>query len=280
MTSGRRRRVGLVIPALDEEQALPLVLAELPRDLLDRVVVVDNGSTDRTAQVAREGGAEVVSEPRKGYGQACQAGLARLLEVDELATAEDSTDGGSVPGDAFEGVARFTPLGADDVIVFCDADHSDFPADLAVVLAPVLSGRADFAIGSRVLGGADMAALLPQAWFGNRLACGLMRLFFGARYTDLGPMRAIRVDALRHLSMTDRDFGWTVEMQLKAHTAKLTVLEVPVRYRPRTGRSKITGTITGTIGAGVKILGWIFTWRLRLIRPSGRIPRFPSRART
>lgn len=256
------RRVGLVIPALDEEQALPLVLSELPEGLLDRVVVVDNGSRDRTAAVAREGGAEVVTEPRKGYGQACLAGIARLTT-------------------AGEGVERASaPLAGGDVVAFCDADRSDFPADLAAVLQPILAGDADFVIGSRVLGGADMAALLPQAWFGNRLACGLMRLFFGARYTDLGPMRAVRLDALEHLDMRDRDFGWTVEMQLKAHSAGLVTVEVPVRYRPRVGRSKITGTVVGTVGAGVKILGWILTWRLRLLRPSARIPRFRTRART
>jgi len=236
---GSAPRVGLVIPARDEEEALPHVLAELPRERLARLVVVDNGSRDRTAEVARANGAEVVAEPRPGYGRACLAGIAALRRGSDA-------------------------LGPGDVIAFLDADHSDHPEELSLVLEPVLSGRADLCIGSRILGGAGRAALLPQAWYGNRLACALMRVLFGARYTDLGPFRAIRVRALEHLRMGDVDFGWTVEMQLKAKTHGLAVVEVPVRYRARIGRSKITGTVTGTIRAGWKILGWIFTWRVRL----------------
>jgi glycosyltransferase involved in cell wall biosynthesis len=234
-------RLGIVLPARDEEAALPLVLAELPRTRAPHVVVVDNGSRDGTARVARAGGATVVSEPRAGYGQACLAGLAWLLDGQGL-----------VP-----------PLGDDDWIVFLDADHSDYPEDLEVLLAPLAAGRAEFVIGSRILGGADMQALLPQAWFGNRLACFLMRALFGARYTDLGPFRALRVSALRALEMGDTGFGWTIEMQLKAHSLALSVAEVPVRYRPRIGKSKITGTVRGTVRAGFKILGWILCWRVR-----------------
>lgn len=252
-------RVGVVIPALDEEEALPLVLGELPPGEVDRVVVVDNGSTDGTARAASEGGAEVVREPRRGYGSACLRGLEVLLE-----------GSGSERG----------PLGSEDVVVFLDADHSDYPADLTLVVEPIRAGRADMVIGSRILGGATMEALLPQAWFGNRLACTLMRLFFGARYSDLGPFRAITVDALRHLAMADTGFGWTVEMQLKAASAKLRVEEVPVRYRKRIGESKITGTVSGTVRAGAKILGWILTWRIRHWSPRGRIPTYrrPERA--
>ena len=124
-------------------------------------------------------------------------------------------------------------------------------------------GRAEFVLGSRILGGATLSALLPQAWFGNRLACFLMRVLFGARYTDLGPFRAIRVRAFKRLQMADTGFGWTIEMQLKAHSAGLRVSEVPVRYRPRVGKSKITGTVRGTLRAGAKILGWIGAWRVR-----------------
>ncbi len=248
-----RPRVGMVIPAFDEEEALPLVLAELPAGILARLVVVDNGSRDRTAEVARERGAEVVGEPRRGYGQACLAGVARLLDPN-----------------AFERALR-----EDDVIVFLDGDHSDYPEDLSALLEPLLLDRADFTIGSRIAGGADMLAMLPQAWFGNRLACFLMLLLFGARYTDLGPFRAIRVRALRHLDMSDRTFGWTIEMQLKAHAARMRVVEIPVRYRPRIGRSKITGTLSGTLRAGWKILGWIFSWRIRSWLTPGRIPRYP-----
>jgi len=247
--SAASSRVWVVIPALDEEDALPHVLAELAPEEPDGVVVVDNGSRDRTAQCAREGGAVVVQEPRPGYGRACQAGLAALGLVGQR--RQPSGD----PIACLEG---------EDIVVFLDADHSDHPDDLPRLLAPLREGRADLVIGSRILGGASLEALLPQAWFGNRLACLLMRLFFGLRATDLGPFRAIRVRALEHLAMVDEDFGWTVEMQLKAHVAGLRVSEVPVRYRPRIGRSKITGTLSGTLRAGVKILGWIFGWRMRL----------------
>ncbi len=249
-----RPRVGIVIPALDEEEALPLVLAELPRGSFDVVVVVDNGSRDRTAEVARAGGAFVVREDVRGYGRACLAGLAALFGEHR---------------DPSSRVAE--PLDDSSVVVFLDADHSDFPDDLPRVLAPILEGRADFVIGSRVRGGADMHAMLPQAWFGNRFACFLMRVFFGARYSDLGPFRAIRAASLRSLAMHDEDFGWTVEMQLKAHVARLRTEEVAVRYRARIGKSKITGTLLGTVRAGYKILGWILAWRIKLFisRPAG-----------
>lgn len=254
---GEARKLGVVIPALNEGAAVSAVLAELLEAIGElqgrgcvteaRIVVVDNGSTDRTAEVAREGGAAVVSEPRRGYGQACLAGLAWQRQ---------------------EGMAP------DDLIVFLDADHSDFPADLLKLVAPIIGGSADFVIGSRVLGGATMEALLPQAWFGNRLCCFLMRALFGAKYTDLGPFRALTWDALEHLKMADTNFGWTIEMQLKAHRARLRVIEVPVRYRSRIGTSKITGTVRGTIGAGTKILSWIFGWRLKTWLTRGGIPRY------
>ncbi len=244
-------RVGLVLPAFNEEAALGLVLAEVPRAAVARIVVVDNGSTDRSAEVARAGGAEVVREDRRGYGRACLAGIERLL-----ATAPALTD--------------------TDIVAFLDADHSDYPEDLVRILAPLHAGEVDLVIGSRVLGGAAMDALLPQAWFGNRLACFLMRVLFGARYTDLGPFRAIRVAALRRLDMQDPTFGWTVEMQLKAKSFGLRVTEVPVRYRKRIGESKITGTLTGTLRAGWKIIGWILTWRLLLLVRRPESPRSRS----
>ena len=248
-------RIALLIPALDEELALPRVLGEVPAGLVDVVVVVDNGSSDGTARVARELGAEVVFEPRRGYGRACLAGLAWL--------------------------ASSEPAPADcDVIVFLDADHSDYPEDLPALLEPLAAGRADMVIGSRVLGGAGMRAMLPQAWFGNRLACFLMRVLFAARYSDLGPFRAVRLGALRHLRMRDTDFGWTIEMQLKAHAARLRVQEVPVRYRERIGRSKITGTLWGTLRAGTKILAWILVWRLATLIPPRRIPRYRAPERS
>jgi hypothetical protein len=242
-------RVGVVIPAFDEELALPSVLAELPRARALLVVVVDNGSRDRTAEVARAAGASVVREEQRGYGAACQAGVGWLLD----------------------GAGLVPPLADDDLLVFLDADHSDYPEDLERLLAPLLAGEAELVLGSRILGGASWRALLPQAWLGNRLACGLMRVLFGARYTDLGPFRALRVGALRRLGMADRGFGWTIEMQLKARSLGLRVVEVPVRYRARIGRSKITGTLAGTLRAGAEILGWILAWRVRTWLRKGSI---------
>jgi glycosyltransferase involved in cell wall biosynthesis len=218
-------RVSLVIPALDEERSLPLVLAALPPGVLHEVVVVDNGSTDGTARVARELGARVVHEPRRGYGSACLAGLAAL--------------------------------DAPDVVAFLDADYSDHPEELPLVLGPVLDGTADLVIGSRTTGRSERGALLPQARVGNRLATALIRAFWGVHFTDLGPFRAIRADALDRLDMRDVDFGWTVEMQVKAARLGLRCREVPVSYRARIGRSKITGTLRGTIRASYRILATI-----------------------
>jgi len=258
-----RPHVAVLIPALDEEQSLPLVLEALPKEWHQLVVVADNGSRDRTAHVAREHGALVVEAPRRGYGFACLAGLDVLLGRAPLPAGS-------------ERFAAFLPLGPEDVVTFLDADFSDHPEELPEVLAPILEGRAELVIGSRTRDASSRAALTPQQRFGNALACLLMRLLFGARHTDLGPFRAIRVDALRHLAMRDRDYGWTVEMQIKARVARLRVVEVPVRYRARAaGTSKVSGTLMGSLRAGWKILGWIFGWRLRLFTASARIPTFP-----
>jgi len=245
-------RIAVLVPALDEEEALPHVLAAIPREHVDRIVVVDNGSRDRTADVAREGGARVVFEPRRGYGQACLAGLRELLGA----------------------ISEADRLRDQDVVVFLDADHSDHPEELPAIVGPVLAGEADLVIGSRMIRSESRRALPPQSRFGNRLACVLIRILFGMRYTDLGPFRAIRIDALRHLRMSDRDFGWTVEMQLKAAVAGMRVREVPVSYRARIGRSKITGTLSGSLGAARKILTWILCWRVALLLTERRIPRF------
>ncbi len=220
-----RARVSVVIPALNEEQALARVLDALPPGCADEVIVADNGSTDATARVAASRGARVVFEPERGYGAACLAGLAAVRDA--------------------------------DVVAFLDGDYSDRPEELPDVLAPILEGRADLVIGSRVLGERDRGALLPHARFGNWLATRLIHALFGVRFTDLGPFRAIRADALRSLGMRDRDFGWTVEMQVKAARAGLRCAEVPVSYRKRVGRSKISGTLAGTWGASRKILGTI-----------------------
>ncbi len=216
-------RVAVVIPAVDEEQAIGLVVAELPP--VEAVVVVDNGSRDRTAEVARAAGARVVAEPRRGYGQACLTGIAAVPDA--------------------------------DVVAFVDGDHSDYPAQLTAVLAPLLAGDADLVIGSRSLGRRQPGSHPWHAVVGTRLCVGLMNALVGTRATDLGPFRAIRADALRRLAMQDRAFGWTVEMQVKAARAGLRVVEVPVDYRPRVGTSKVSGTLSGSLRAGLAIVGTI-----------------------
>lgn len=224
--------IDVVIPALDEEQSIHRVLQDIPHRLVRSVVVVDNGSTDQTAAVARSAGAQVVAEPRRGYGSACLAGIRHSSSQEP----------------------------PPDVLVFLDADYSDHPDQMEQVLEPIVAGRADLVIGSRVLGSREPGALLPQARFGNLVAAVLIRLLYRVRITDLGPFRAIRAEALLSLGMADRDYGWTVEMQVKAAKAGLQVEEVPVSYRRRIGKSKITGTLAGSMRAGWKILATIFRY--------------------
>ena len=228
------RRIAVVIPALNEERAIGRVLADLPA-LVDRVIVADNGSTDRTAEVAGAHGAIVVAEPERGYGAACLAGLAHI-------------------GDA-------------DIVVFMDGDYSDHSDEMAALVAPIARGEADMVIGSRVLGRREAGSLTPQQRFGNWLATRLIRLIWGVRYTDLGPYRAISVTALRRLGMADRNYGWTVEMQIRAAIAGLRTSEIPVSYRRRIGQSKVSGTIRGTIMAGITILSVIGRFALAPGRP-------------
>jgi len=228
----RRGLVDVVIPALNERDSLPRVLSDLPRDRVREIVVVDNASSDGTGYAATACGASVVLEERRGYGSACLAGLAHL------------------------GRKAAPP----EIVVFLDADYSDHADELPLLLAPIEEGRAELVIGSRVLGRREPGALLPQARVGNFVATRLIRWLYGVRFTDLGPFRAIRWEALRKLEMRDRDFGWTAEMQVKAAKMGLRVAEVPVSYRKRIGRSKITGTLGGTMRAGFKILFTIFRY--------------------
>lgn len=215
------RRIGVIIPALNEERAITRVIADIPA-WVDDIVVVDNGSTDATADVAAQAGARVVSEPQRGYGIACQTGI--------------------------------TSLADSDIIVFLDGDYSDHPDQMAWLVDPIASGAAALVLGSRVRGLAEAGALTPQQRFGNWLACRLIRLIFGATFSDLGPFRAIDRAELQKLGMNDRAYGWTVEMQIRALRHRLAVLEVPVSYRPRIGTSKISGTLKGSVMAGYTIL--------------------------
>lgn len=219
-----RPTISVIIPALDEALSIGMVLADLPKDLLRDVIVVDNGSTDATAEAAMGAGATLLKEERAGYGWACSRGIEYL-----------SSD-------------------PPDIIVFLDGDRSDYPEELPDVVEPIVSGRADLVIGSRTIGEREKGALLPQALWGNRFACALIRLVSGVRFTDLGPFRAIRYNRLVELDMREMRYGWTVEMQIKAVKAGLRCTEVPVSYRKRVGRSKVTGTLSGTIKASARIL--------------------------
>jgi glycosyltransferase involved in cell wall biosynthesis len=226
--------IDVIIPAYNEEQSIGHVLAEIPPGLVREVIVVDNNSSDQTGAVARAGGATVLRETRPGYGHACLAGMAHC----------------------FARPAAEQP----SIIVFLDGDHSDYPEEMPAVLAPLLEGHADMVIGSRALGQREAGSMMPQQIFGNWLATTLLRRLYGIRFTDLGPFRAIRTEALQRIGMQDTTYGWTVEMQLKAAKLGLSCTEVPVRYRRRIGVSKVSGTVKGTLGAGYKILWTIFRY--------------------
>jgi glycosyltransferase involved in cell wall biosynthesis len=222
-------KLSVIIPVLNEEQSIGAVLDHIPKDLAAAVIVVDNGSKDRTPEIAREHGALVVAEPQRGYGNACLRGMQELDQP--------------------------------DVVVFLDGDFSDYPEEMRALVAPILSDEADLVIGSRSLGKHDKDALPPHAAFGNRIASFLIHTFFGFRYSDLGPFRAIRYESLQKLGMMDQNWGWTVEMQIKAIQKGLRIREVPVSYRKRIGESKISGTLAGSIKAGSKIIWTILKYR-------------------
>lgn len=222
----------MIIPAFNEEDSIGLVVSEIPASLVREVIVCNNNSQDNTAEVATRAGATVVGESRPGYGSACLAGMAYIL----ARPAEEQPD----------------------IVVFLDGDHSDYPEQMPELVAPIIQDNMDLVIGSRATGELETGAMQPQQIFGNWLATTLIKLFHGYKFTDLGPFRAVRWSALRDLGMQDPDFGWTVEMQVRAAKAGLRCTEVPVRYRRRIGTSKISGTVKGTILAGHKILWTIF----------------------
>ncbi len=221
-------KVSVIIPVLNEEGAIANVINDIPKSLVQEIIVVDNGCTDRTAEIARKHGAKVVCEQQRGYGSACLAGIAAVQTA--------------------------------DIVVFLDGDYSDDPTEMPSLVQPIQEGLAEFVIGTRIP--TEKGALLPQAQFGNKLATFLMRIFFGVRYTDLGPFRAIRYEQLQALDMQDKNFGWTIEMQLKAAKIGMNVREVPVSYRRRIGTSKISGTFLGSLKAGVKILATLFRYSI------------------
>lgn len=226
--------IKVIIPAIDEGDSIAQVIAEIPNSASE-VIVVDNGSKDDTAKKAKRSGATVLSEGRKGYGFACLKGMEY---VDQQSKKPD-------------------------IIVFMDGDYSDYPEELDKIVAPILEKNIDFVVGARKKALREPGSMTPQQVFGNQLATFLMRLFFRAKFTDLGPFRAIKYEKLKALDMQDKTYGWTVEMQLKILKQKMSYIEVPVRYKQRIGVSKVSGTVKGTIFAGIKILGWIFKYSLR-----------------
>lgn len=227
-------RIKVIIPAFNEENAIAKVIAEIP-DSVEEIIVISNNSTDKTEEVAQNAGATVLSESRKGYGYACLKGLEY---IEQLETKPD-------------------------IVVFLDGDYSDYPEELTTIIAPILANKVDFVIGARVKHLREPGSMTPQQVFGNWLACFLMKLFFKAKFTDLGPFRAIKYDTLLALKMEDKTYGWTVEMQLKVLKMNISYSQILVRYKNRIGVSKVSGTVKGTVMAGIKIIGWIFKYAFK-----------------
>lgn len=224
--------IDVIIPAYNEEDSISFVLKDIPKDLVREIIVCNNNSKDHTAERAAAAGATVVHQPRPGYGSACLKGMEHIAAKPK----EDQPD----------------------IVVFIDGDYSDYGEEMVDLVHPIVKENYDLVIGSRALGDMERGAMQPQQIFGNWLATNLIRLFYNYHFTDLGPFRAIRYDKLLEIKMADPDFGWTVEMQVKAAKAKLRCIEIPVKYRQRIGISKVSGTLRGTILAGHKILWTIF----------------------
>lgn len=226
--------IKVIIPAYNEQDSIAKVINDIPK-IVDEIIVISNNSSDNTELNAKNAGATVLTETQKGYGYACLKGLNHISKQQQKP----------------------------NIIVFLDGDYSDYPEQLIEIINPIIKNNIDFVLGSRVKELRENGSMTPQQIFGNWLATFLMKLFFNAKFTDLGPFRAIKYDKLLSLNMEDKTYGWTVEMQLKILKTKMTYIEVPVKYRNRIGVSKVSGTIKGTIFAGVKILTWIFKYTFK-----------------
>mgnify|MGYP001820709872 CR=1 FL=1 len=226
--------IKVIIPAFNEADSIAKVVCEIP-NTVSEIIVVNNNSSDETAKNAKKTGATVLSEDNMGYGYACLHGMEYISQQSNKP----------------------------DIIVFIDGDYSDYPEDLTKVVQPIIDQDIDFVVGARVKEKRERGSMTPQQIFGNWLATFLMKLLFRSTFTDLGPFRAIKYDKLLTLEMEDKTYGWTVEMQLKVLKKKMTYVEVPVRYKKRIGKSKVSGTVKGSIFAGIKILGWIFKYSIR-----------------
>lgn len=226
--------INVIIPAFNEEDAIANVIADIPK-MVAEVIVVNNNSSDGTFNAAQQAGATVLTEEKGGYGYACLKGM------DYIAKKETKPD----------------------IIVFLDGDYSDYPEQLTEIITPIINNDIDFVVGARVKKLREVGSMTPQQVFGNWLATFLMKLFFRSNFTDLGPFRAIKYNKLLALNMEDKTYGWTVEMQLKVLKQKMSYVEIPVKYRNRIGVSKVSGTVKGSVMAGIKILGWIFKYSFK-----------------
>ncbi|SFC84109.1 glycosyltransferase family 2 protein [Algibacter pectinivorans] len=226
--------IKVIIPAYNEADSIAHVIKDVPKTV-NEIIVVSNNSTDNTETNAKKTGATVLSEPNRGYGYACLKGMQYIANQEQKP----------------------------DIVVFLDGDYSDYPEELTKIVAPIINNNIDFVIGARTKQLREKGSMTGPQIFGNWLATNLMKLFFGAKFSDLGPFRAIKYSKLLALKMEDKTYGWTVEMQLKALKQKLTYTEIPVNYRNRIGVSKVSGTVKGAIFAGIKILGWIFKYSFK-----------------